>query len=310
MRHTLVLGASGFIGRHLVASLARAGEPVRAVARRPPPVPFALGVVSHSVDLYACSTADLHDLVQGANVIYHLAWSTFTTTAEQDPARDLVDNVGFFVRLLDCLKGSSTRVVFCSSGGTIYGATEHWPIPEDHPLRPLTAYGAGKVAAEQYAELYQRTSGLDIRVTRLSNPYGFGQNPERLQGALTRFAALALRGLPIEVWGDGTVIRDYIYINDAIEALKRVGQARRNELGPTPTFNIGSGFGASLSDLIDLIQAGMGRTLEVRYNPGRPIDVPWNVLDTSRIARVLSWRPVTTLQDGVALLLDELRGIA
>ena len=174
-------------------------------------------------------------------------------------------------------------------------------------MRPLTAYGAGKVAAEVYAELFQRTYGLDVRVARLGNPYGPGQDPDRLQGALTRFAAQAIRGLPIEVWGDGTVVRDYVYIDDAVEALRRLGQAPRDALGHTPTFNIGSGSGASLNDLLQLIQEVLRTPLEIKYSPGRPIDVAWNVLDTARISDVLSWRARTTLEDGVTLLLDQLK---
>ena len=310
MGHTLVLGASGFIGGHLVTSLAHSGESVRAVARRPRLFPSAPGVALQMVDLYACSTADLRALVEGAEIIYHLAWSTFSATAEQDPAYDLGENVGFFVRLLDSLKDTQTRVVFCSSGGTVYGATEHRPISEDHPRRPLTAYGAGKVAAELYAEFFRRSYGLDVRIARLGNPYGLGQDPERLQGALTRFAAQAVNGLPIEVWGDGSVVRDYLHIDDAVEALKRLGQAPFHVFGSTPIFNVGSGVGASLNGLLDMIQTALGRPLEITYKLGRPIDVPWNVLNVDRISGVLSWRPKIALKDGVALLLDQLRYLA
>ena len=306
MGHSLVLGGSGFIGGHLSASLARDGETVTSVARSfgrrsPPP-----GVTPRPLDLYACSTSQLRSLTKGADVIYHLAWSTFSATAEQDPASDLTGNVGFFVRLLDCLKSTGARIVFCSSGGTVYGRAHQDPIPEASTLRPLGAYGAGKVAAETYAGVFQRAYGLDVRIARLSNPYGVGQDPDRMQGALTRFAARAIQRSPIEVWGDGSVVRDYLHIDDAVEALKRLGQAPRDTLGPSPTFNIGSGRGASLRDLISLIEGQLGAPLSVTYSSARHIDVPWNVLDVSKIEEKLGWRPNLILQDGVKLLLDDL----
>ena len=262
-----------------------------------------------AMDLYGCSHEALRSLFADVQVVYHLAWSSFAATAEQDPARDLTDNVGFSVRLMECLKDTGATLVFCSSGGTVYGPSAELRIPEDHPLRPVTAYGAGKVAAEVYAGAFRRAHGLDVRIARLANPYGLGQDPDRLQGALTRFAARALDGLPLEVWGDGSVVRDYLHIDDAVEALQRLGQAPRDALGDDPVFNIGSGRGASLKALIAIIEERVGAPLQVAYSPGRRTDVARNVLDIDKIDRSLQWRPSLALEQGVERLLTDLAAL-
>lgn len=305
MRRVLVLGGSGFIGAHLTEALARSGDAVVAVGRRFGPAPPDPSVTRRAVDLYACSQEELRALVADVATVYHLAWSTFTTTAEQDPARDLIDNVGFFVRLLNCLKQTGARLIFCSSGGTVYGPSDGRPIREDHHLQPVTAYGAGKVAAEIYADSFRRAHGLDVRIARLANPYGLGQDPERLQGALTRFAAHAVHRRPIEVWGDGSVVRDYIHIDDAVEALQQLGKIQREALGSSPVFNIGSGNGTSLKELISMIERELGEALQVSYSPARATDVTWNVMDVENIRRKLGWQPTITLEQGIKRLLTQ-----
>jgi UDP-glucose 4-epimerase len=299
----VVLGGSGFIGGHLTAALSSGGAPVLSVGRRFAKAPPFECVEQRSVDLYSCSFSELREVVAGAAVVYHLAWSTYPATAELNPKADLEANVGFTVRLLESLRGSGARLVFCSSGGTVYGASKADFISELHPLRPMTAYGAGKVAAEAYACLFERAYGIDVRIARLANPYGLGQDAGRLQGALTRFVMQALDGVGIEIWGNGEVVRDYIHIDDAVEALRCLGAAPRAQLGEEAIFNIGGGCGTSLNQLIDHIEAGLRRRVKVTYREARSIDAPRNVLAIERAARLLGWRPEIGVEAGIKQLL-------
>jgi UDP-glucose 4-epimerase len=303
MTKQVVLGGSGFIGGHLTAMLATSGLPVVSVGRRFPHAPLLHQVEQRSIDLYSCSTSQLKDIVAGADVVYHLAWSTYPATAEMNAGADLETNVGFMVRLLECLRESASRLVFCSSGGTVYGATAVDFIPEQHPLRPISAYGAGKVAAEAYAGFFERTYGVDVRIARLANPYGVGQDPARLQGALTRFVACALEGREIEIWGDGEVVRDYLHVDDAAKALCRLGAARRESLGEEAIFNVGGGCGTSLNDLVKHIEAIMQKRAAVTHRGARSIDAPRNVLAIERAATYLGWRPSVGVEAGIKQLI-------
>jgi UDP-glucose 4-epimerase len=307
MTTQLVLGGTGFLGSHLAQALAQTGERVIAVGRRTPEKGSAYGVEYRSLDLYACSQATLDDLIASADVVYHLVWSSFAASAELDPEADLKANVGFTVRLLQAARHKATRVVFCSSGGTVYGSSQKASIDEDDPLRPITAYGAAKLTAEIYGNFFRHAHDVDVRIARVANPFGVGQSPERLQGALTRFAYKALAGAEIEIWGDGETIRDYIHVDDAVEALKRLGDAERKDLGPDPTFNIGSGLGKSLNELISLLEEKLDRSLIKIYKPGRRIDVSSNVLSIGRARTILAWQPSMSIEDGVSKLIHELR---
>jgi UDP-glucose 4-epimerase len=197
------------------------------------------------------------------------------------------------VHLLEALRHSPhIPIMFASSGGTVYGEAENLPVSEDHPLRPKTAYGVSKTASEHYALLYRRLWGLDTRVVRLSNPFGPGQDIRGQLGAASIFAARALAGDGIEVWGDGSAIRDFIYVDDAISGLLAIMSVPPGRFsGLDPVINIGSGRGVSLHELISLLTHIIGESIEVLYKPARDFDVHANVLDITRARRLLGWSP-------------------
>jgi UDP-glucose 4-epimerase len=206
------------------------------------------------------------------------------------------------VRLLEALRRlPEIPVTFASSGGTVYGEPDTLPIPEHHPLRPKTAYGVSKTTAEHYALLYRRLWGVDARIVRLSNPFGPGQDITGQLGAASIFAARALAGERIEIWGDGSAVRDYIYVDDAISGLLATMLAPTDRFGARdPVVNIGSGRGVSLRELISLLTRILDKPIEVHYKPARDFDVRANVLDITLARSILDWSPKISLEEGLS----------
>ncbi len=305
-RHVIV-GGCGFIGRHVAVKLARLGHFVILADRSAPKYDFPDDVRAR-ITWTRCDVAetDLDSLVEGATTIHHYAWTTIPLTANADPAGDVSANLIPTLALLEAIRRSAhrPRFIFISSGGTVYGKLRHVPVREDHPLAPLTAYGVSKAAVELYLNHYRVVHGLDCRVARLANPYGAGQDFGRGQGAATTFLHRALTGRPIEIWGDGEVVRDYIHISDAAAGLVAVACASQSD-GPW-IFNIASGQGVSLNGVVAALETRIGRTLEVRREAGRLFDVPISVLDVTLAQTVLGWSPRLSFHEGMARTLRDL----
>jgi UDP-glucose 4-epimerase len=185
--------------------------------------------------------------------------------------------------------------VFVSSGGTVYGKPEIVPTPEFAPANPITAYGVSKLTIEKYLALYEYCHGLQYRVLRVANPFGPYQLGLRSQGVIAAFMRKALAGEPVEIWGDGSAIRDYLYVDDVVSAL----EAACTHAGDSRVFNIGSGVGRSLLDLIRTIETVSGLRIETHFKQGRPIDVPTSILDVQLAARELLWSPRIPFEQGM-----------
>ena len=292
----LLTGGSGFIGGHLCAALQRAGHtPVVLDLLKPatPGVEFHRGDVS---DLDGRHAALLDDV----RAIYHLAWTTKPQSATDAPVADAQSNLIVGLRLLDALarRTNAPRLIFMSSGGAIYGETAAESISEDHPTFPLNAYGVSKLAFEHYLRLYHHIHGLDYLVFRPSNPYGERQDPNGSQGAVAVFLGHIARGDAITIWGDGSVIRDYLYVGDLADALV-CALGYMPGAGPR-VFNVGSGRGVSLRELIKAIEHLTGRSSRVTFTEGRKTDAPRVVLDVTRMAHTMGWKPATSLDAGIA----------
>lgn len=304
-RH-LILGGGGFIGRHVALRLARAGYPVLLADRAQPvykfPADAAPRIAWQSLEI---ASADWDALVADVAVVHHYAWTSIPASANANPIGDLTSNVTATLAILEALRRrGGGRIVFSSSGGTVYGRLQQVPVPEDHPLMPITAYGAGKATVEIYLGLYRALHGLDCRVARIANPYGVGQNLARGQGAATTFLHSALTDQPIVIWGDGEVIRDYVHVTDVAAALVALALAPR--LDQFQTFNVGSGTGVSLNAIIAELENCLNRRLDVRREPSRPFDVPVSVLDISRARNVLDWRPCLSFTEGMKRTMADL----
>lgn len=305
--HHLILGGCGFIGRHVALKLARSGHRVILADRVVPPFEFPADVRARITwTLFDMAATDWKSLTAGATTIHHYAWTTIPATANADPAGDLSANVVPTLALLETIRRSTNRprLIFASSGGTVYGKLRHLPVHEDHPLVPITAYGVSKAAVELYLAHYRAAYGLDCRVARLANPFGAGQDLARGQGAATTFLHRALAGRAIAIWGDGEVVRDYIHISDAAAGMVALACAAQTD--DHWIFNIASGHGVSLNGIVTELEAQLGRTLKVRHESGRPFDVPISVLDVTLARIVLGWSPRLSFPDGIARTLRDL----
>ena len=299
----LILGGCGFIGMAVAMQLLREGKQVVLADRTTPEtLPPGMSFIPFNLE-----NADWGALIDGVNVIHHYAWSSIPATADANPAADLAQNAIPTLSLLDAMKRQGTqapRLVFTSSGGTVYGRLRRVPVPEDHPLQPVTAYGAGKASVEMYMSQHRLLHGLDCRIARLSNPFGAGQNVARGQGAASVFLHKALRGEVIEIWGDGEVMRDYVHISDVAVGLVALATCELPE--HTHIFNIGSGKGTSLNGIVTEIEHHLGHSISVRRTPSRPFDVPISILDISLARDLLGWVPRLNFADGMARTIDEL----
>lgn len=289
MKRVLVTGGGGFIGTHLVNRLIGKGYRVRVLDRIPVDMHTAWQASEHIE--YLMGDFSDHSLIdvamKGVDFVYHLVSTTIPASSNIDPVFDVQSNLVGSLSLLDlALKAGVKKVIFVSSGGTVYGKPKSLPIKESDPTDPICSYGITKLAIEKYLNLYQELHGLDFMVLRLANPFGEGQRPGA-QGAIAAFMHKIVTGQPIEIWGDGSVVRDYIYIHDVIDVMVRGIEYA----GKERVFNLGGGEGRSLNEIVETLGAVSGRHVERIYKSGRALDVPKSVLDISLIKRELNWQP-------------------
>ncbi|HEY0329463.1 MAG TPA: NAD-dependent epimerase/dehydratase family protein [Rhodopseudomonas sp.] len=289
-----MLGGGGFIGTNLCRRLVREGWRVRAFGRR-----SAFRAQMEGVEWYEGDLSDATSLinaVQSVDVIFHLANSATPQSANANIAADVQSNLLPSLALLDLAsKQSIGRIVFVSSGGTIYGPSAVIPTPESAPTDPMTAYAISKLAFEKYLALYGAIHGLQYRILRVSNPYGPFQKTGKNQGLIAALISRRLADDDIEIWGDGSVVRDFIYVDDVVDAMLAAADHHGNER----IFNIGSGEGKSIRDIIGAVEAQLG-SLSTVWKPNRPVDLPVSILAIDRAKQALGWSPKISLQEGIA----------
>lgn len=302
----VVLGGAGFLGRHIGRAMAAAGYDVWSVDRvsvEPAgAAPWLAGeVLADCFDLCAWWDRCGGDI----DVVVHLASSTVPATASADPTLDVQTNLIGTLGLLQALrtKGVGTRLLFASSGGAVYGRPQSVPLAESHPTLPMGAYGITKLAIEHHLRIEEATHGRSYRVLRLSNPYGEWQRPHGIQGVIAVFAYRALRGMALDVWGDGSVVRDFVHAADVGRAFIAAAQYQ----GSARVFNVGGGEGHSVNHIISTLEQLLGRAIERQVFPARPFDPPVNVLDIQRARDELHWKPSVGFEEGVAKVLEWLR---
>lgn len=295
----LVLGGSGFIGSHLCEALLKAGHRVKVLVPKGLSLHNLDGIINQiEVLRFDLDEAGKQDEIWGGiDRVFHLACTTRPKTANDDPARDLEENLVSTVRVLDrCIANDVGRLIFMSSGGTVYGKPENLPISEDRIMAPLCSYGIHKLAIERYMHLYEKLHSLDYRVARVANAYGERQAIYGNQGLVGTILERMLTGQAIHVYGKGETVRDYIYVADIVTALLRL--AEKNTF--SRVFNVGSGCGHSVLDIIRIIEATLGLKAEINFLPARLLDVDKNILDITRIRKETDWTPHVAIEEGIA----------
>lgn len=292
----VVLGAGGFIGTNLCRTLAARAGSVRGFGRRLA-FPNALASTEWMTGDFSDPTS-VAAAISGCDVVFHLVNATTPASANIDKLADLQANVASTLRLLDaCREEGVKRIVFVSSGGTIYGIPRQIPTPENAPTNPITAYGISKLSIEKYLSLYEYLYGIEHRILRVANPYGPYQTALKHQGVVAAFMHQCISRQPIRIWGDGQVVRDYIYVDDVVAALSSAA----THTGPSRTFNIGSGEGRNLLEVIATIESVSGIRPSLQFLPSRTVDVPRSILDTRLAESELCWAPVTSFREGMRL---------
>jgi len=301
-----VLGGGGFLGSAIVDHLLAEGHAVR-VLERPRNQPHRVFAAKEKVDWLAGDFGQLADVkkaLKDASAVVHLAWSTRPKSSNDAPILDVQSNVVATLQLLEEMRSQGIqKILFASSGGTVYGPPIRTPIDEDHPNNPTTSYGITKLTVEKYLLLAKDLYGLRPIILRMANPYGERQRVEGAQGVVAAFLKNALAGQAIEIWGDGTVIRDFLHVDDVSRACGAALAYR----GEASIFNIGSGAGTSLNALVHLLSELLNTKLEVIHQPARNFDVKSNVLCCRRAREELKWQPSIGMAEGLGRTLAWLR---
>lgn len=248
-----------------------------------------------------------HDVVSAisdAETLIHLVHTTRPGSSMEDPSFDVASNVVTTAKWLPAVGGTKVRrILFVSSGGTVYGIPRTIPIDEGHVTEPVCAYGISKLAIEKYIAMYAAMFGIKYLLLRPSNVYGEGQRLNVGQGVIGVMANCALRGEPLEIWGSGENLRDYLHVDDMVSAMMSLVEYS----GPHSVFNISSGTGNSVLDIVKLLSKSVGFAPDVVRKPDRGFDVPANVLDSSRLQQETGWQPRVTLDRGIGRTIDWLK---
>lgn len=302
-KRCVVFGANGFIGSSLTRALLAAGHSVRAcdVVRDF----FALA----PAERLECETVDFLDevavrnAVRDAQWVFHLVSTTKPASSNANMAYDVQSNVVSSIHLFQaCVDAGVEKVLFASSGGTVYGMPDSLPVGEDHPLRPIVSYGLTKLVIERYAELFRRQYGLRTISLRIGNPYG-PRHYDQQQGVIPVFIRRMQHDQPVEIWGDGSVVRDYVHVDDVSRAF--IAAAAYD--GDDAVFNIAAGEGHSLREILERLGRLAGVPPRVEFRAARGFDIPALVLDTRRAQTLLGWKPLINFDDGLAATWQSLK---
>lgn len=298
MSKIVILGGGGFIGSAVADKLLDAGYHV-CIFEHPRVIPYRAFHPGEKIEWMRGdfhNSADVDSALYEADAVCHLVSSTVPGNSMENISYDIQSNLTPSVQLLNGMQRHDVRrIIFISSGGAVYGPPRYLPLDESHPTNPVVPYGITKLGVEKYIQLFEHLYGITGIILRVSNPYGARQRPESGQGAISTFIHRALKNKELEIWGDGNVVRDYLFIDDVATAFER---AVRYE-GPERIFNIGSGQGKSLNEIISILEILLGQPLKKNYINSRPYDVPVNILNTSRASRELGWSPSVSLNDGL-----------
>ncbi|TFB59215.1 NAD-dependent epimerase/dehydratase family protein [Cryobacterium sp. Hz7] len=304
MAKTVVIGANGFIGSHLVDSLAAGGHSVTAFDRFSSQQPTFTAPGVRVLQGEFLSRSDLEGAVDGQDYVFHFLSTTSPATAESDPTLDIRTNVAQTVELLESAATAGIkRFYFASTGGAIYGPQGKAEYSEMDRALPISPYGIGKLSIEHYLHYFKATHGLESTALRISNPYGTRQKPNKKQGLIPIALRQISLGRPVIRLGNGLMVRDYVYVEDLVRMVTpMVGVDTEFDL-----YNLGSGIGYSVTDIINSLHRVTGIDFAVEERPAPPTFVDRVVLDTERYRAEFGTADMTELDEGVRLTYEEIR---
>ncbi len=288
----IIFGGAGFIGSHIAEDLLgkefdvtifdKLNSSKKNVQQIIRDINFIEGDFNNRVDISKA--------LKGHQYVVHLVSSTLPASSNLNPYYDVESNLISSLHLFDeCINKGIKKIIFISSGGTVYGNPIKLPINEKHPTNPMTSYGIIKLTIEKYLGLYKNLHGLDYKILRFSNPFGERQNPKLAQGLIAHLLYLIKNKKPIEIWGDGKVTRDYFYIKDGAKSIYRA----IIDKSPNNIYNISSCRGLSINQILDRFRRVLNLKFRIKYLESRKFDVKANVLDNSLAAKYLKWKPET-----------------
>ena len=297
MARNLIIGGAGFIGGNLARKLVEAGEDVKIFTRPSSSIVNIQDILDDIEIAYGDFSDDiaLRNALTDVDVVYHLISTTFPSMTVASSVYDVLSNLLPTIRLVElCLANGIKKMVYASSGGTVYGEPKTALVSENHPLMPTSAYGQSKLTIENYLSFYARTSDIDVSILRISNPFGPGQKLFGVQGIIAVTIGCALYDRVLSVYGQGDAIRDYIYIDDVVDALKLAAETAGSMI-----INVSSGKGKSVLEIISAIEEISNQEIRKKYVPGRPGDVKVNVLSNEVACKMLGWEPKVKFEDGI-----------
>lgn len=239
------------------------------------------------------------DTLSGADTLLHLAWSTVPMSSEQRPGSESAEDLPFLTKLLDAIVAAPRRphFIFFSSGGAIYGnAVNGRPNRETDVCAPVGRYGIAKLAAEQVIANYAERHGLEHTILRISNPYGFAVPSHQPQGIVPFLLRSARTGATFSLWGDGTARKDFLHYTDFISALDEIIRVK-----PRGVFNVSHGESHTVNEVIQCVEATIGKKINLRHGPANAWDVHDSLLDNAKLRATVQWKPTVGLAEGIPL---------
>jgi len=303
MTTCLVLGGNGFIGSHLVEALLRKGFSVKVFGDFKSRTKN-LDTISHRIEIirgdFLCEP-DLAAAMQNVEFLFHYISTTNPVTSFDNPRYDVETNIIGSIRMMElAVKNDIKKIIFPSTGGTIYGEPDHVPINEAAPTNPLNPYAISKLTLEKYLNYFFIQYGMDYLVVRYSNPYGRRQNPHGNQGVIPIFLNKIKNDEAPVIYGDGMSVRDYIYIDDAIDATIALFDKKIVD----KIYNVGSGKGVSINQLIDIMATITDRDVTPIYQNDNRNYIKKVILDIKKVQSHTGWYPKVDLAQGIGITWD------
>lgn len=298
----MLIGGNGFIGRRFTRVAIDRGHCVTVVSRseRATELPQNVSWLDGGIDRVVSDPG----LIKAYEVVCNFASVSTPASSMMDPSKDISGNLVPCVRLLEAMRiAEVNRLVYLSSGGAVYGPPQYTPIDEEHPHCPISGYGIVKSTVERYIKLYEDMYGFESLIVRPSNPYGPGQIHSKFMGFITTVLKAAITQDDVKFFGDGSTSRDFIYVDDLCAMI--LDGMERNVNG---VFNCGSGVGTSLLEVLRIIESITCVTLERSYEKPRVFDPKSIVLNVSKAATEIGWRPHTSLEEGITKCWNSLGG--